>query len=115
MLRRIIVMRRKWFVAGLAACVWSSALATRNDAQQTGHSQLDRLVGHLAKPERSDFSEDLLSLLLLPDGFEINVFARGLGNPRMLAVGRDGSVYVTRREQNDVIVLVDRDHDGRSD
>jgi glucose/arabinose dehydrogenase len=56
-----------------------------------------------------------MSLLLPPDGFEINVFARGLGNPRMLAVGRDGAVYVTRREQNDVIVLVDRDGDGRSD
>lgn len=108
-------MRLKWFVASLAACVWSLALATRNDAQQTGQAQIHRMVGHLAKPERRDFSEDLLSLLLLPDGFEINVFARGLGNPRMLAVGRDGAVYVTRREQNDVIVLVDRDGDGRSD
>jgi glucose/arabinose dehydrogenase len=108
-------MRRKWFAAGLAACVWALAPATRNDAQQMGQSQLHRLVGHLAKPARRNFSEELLGLLWAPDGFEINIFARGLGNPRMLAVGRDGAVYVTRREQNDVIVLVDRDDDGRSD
>src|SRR5262252_111989 len=108
-------MGRKWFMAGLAACVWSLALATQNDAQQPGQAQIYRMVGHLAKPERRDFSEELLSLLVLPGGFEVNIFARGLGNPRMLAVGRDGAVYVTRREQNDVIVLVDRDGDGRSD
>lgn len=53
--------------------------------------------------------------LKLPAGFEIDVFAKDLGNPRMLAVGPDGTVYVTRRQQGDVLALRDLDRDGRAD
>lgn len=43
--------------------------------------------------------------LRVPDGFKIEVFARDLGNARMLAIGPEGRVYVTRREQGDVLML----------
>jgi glucose/arabinose dehydrogenase len=46
--------------------------------------------------------------LKAPEGFGVNVFARDLGKPRMLAVGDDGTVYVTRRDPGDVLALRDR-------
>jgi len=45
--------------------------------------------------------------LQVPEGFEITVFAEGLGNPCMMAVGADGTVYVTRRMNSDVVALRD--------
>lgn len=51
----------------------------------------------------------------MPAGFEITRFAADLGEPRMLAVGEDGTVYVTRREPGDVLALKDEDGDGRAD
>src|SRR5690606_37751223 len=39
-------------------------------------------------------------------------FASDLGNPRMLTVGPDGVVYVTRPKQGDVQALQDADGDG---
>jgi len=43
--------------------------------------------------------------LPVPDGFRIEKFAEHAGNARILAVGPDGSVYVTRREQGDVLLF----------
>lgn len=77
--------------------------------------EVTAVVGHALFPERRDFSESLLRQLRLPPGFQINVFAEGLENPRMIEVVGDGSVYVTRPGQNDVIRLRDTDSDGRSD
>lgn len=65
--------------------------------------------------ETRPFSEDYLSQLSLPDGFEINVFAQGLGNARMIAVSEDGTIYVSRRKEGDVIMLLDEDGNGVND
>jgi glucose/arabinose dehydrogenase len=43
------------------------------------------------------------------------VFARDLVNPRILAVSEDGQVYVSRRSENDVLLLKDSDRDGHAD
>ena len=43
------------------------------------------------------------------------MFARDLVNPRILAVSEDGQVYVSRRSENDVLLLKDSDRDGRAD
>ena len=43
----------------------------------------------------------------MPSGFRVQVFASGLGNPRMLAVSPEGDVYVTLREQGQVLRLRD--------
>jgi len=72
-------------------------------------------VGHKMRPEQRDFSESLMKQLKLPSGFQANVFAKGVGNPRMMAVASDGTVYVTRPKMNDVIALRDHNGDGRSD
>jgi glucose/arabinose dehydrogenase len=73
------------------------------------------VIGHLVKPALRQFNASLLDKLRVPEGFRVNVFAQGLGKPRMLAVADDGTVYVTRREPNDIVALRDRDGDGRAD
>lgn len=74
-----------------------------------------QIVGHVIKPVPLDWSEERMSRLALPDGFDIDVFARDLENPRMIRVADDGTVYVTRRENGDVLMLRDSDGDGAAD
>jgi Raf kinase inhibitor-like YbhB/YbcL family protein len=53
--------------------------------------------------------------LVVPNGFKVTVYATDLGNPRILAVDKQGRVYVSRREHGDVLLLQDNDADGRAD
>ena len=53
--------------------------------------------------------------IALPDGFDISVFAEGLANPRMMALGPDGALYVVERARQRVVRLPDRDGDGIAD
>lgn len=70
---------------------------------------------HTLRPERRPFSAATLSRLRVPPGFRIGLFASGLGVPRMMALGPDGTVYVTRSDSGDVVALRDRDGDGRAE
>ncbi len=51
----------------------------------------------------------------LPEGFGISVFAEGLLNPRMMAVGPDEQLYVAERGAQRIVRLPDRDGDGVAD
>jgi glucose/arabinose dehydrogenase len=51
----------------------------------------------------------------LPAGFGISVFVGGLSNPRMMAMGPDGELYVAERGADRVVRLPDRDDDGIAD
>lgn len=64
-------------------------------------------------PQHEDFKESMLSRLNVPAGFTVSIAATGLGKPRMLAMLPDGGLYVTRRDQGDVLLLRDADGDGR--
>lgn len=70
---------------------------------------------NVVNPEQMRFSADLLGQLELPEGFEISVFAQGLDGPRMMAVGPDGTVYVTEPASGQVLALRDADGDGRAE
>jgi glucose/arabinose dehydrogenase len=85
------------------------------NSQRPEQRRIERMEGYLATPQRLDFNESLLRLLQLPPGFQIGVFAKSLGNPRNLAIAPDGTIYVTRREESDVIALRDTNRDGRAD
>jgi glucose/arabinose dehydrogenase len=52
--------------------------------------------------------------LSLPDGFVINEFAR-VGGARFMALGPDGSVYVSSPRSDEVVRLVDADGDGTAE
>ena len=64
-------------------------------------------------PQHEDFKESMLSRLRVPPGFTIAVAATGLGKPRMMAQREDGSIYITRRDVGDVLLISDKDGDGR--
>ena len=67
------------------------------------------------RPQRVSFHPGLMQRLKVPGGFQVGIFASGTGEPRMMAIGPDGSVYVTRPEQGDVVRLIDKNGDGKSD
>ena len=64
-------------------------------------------------PQHEDFKESMLSRLKVPAGFSVSIAATGLGKPRMLAVGMNGSLYVTRRDVGDVLLLNDLNGDEK--
>jgi glucose/arabinose dehydrogenase len=66
-------------------------------------------------PKQVPMTDQLVAELKIPTGFHVNVFAKNLGKPRMMAAGADGTIYFTRREQGDVVALRDRNHDGVAD
>jgi len=51
----------------------------------------------------------------LPPGFGISTFAQGLRDPRMMALGPDGQLYVAERGAGRIVRLPDRNHDGVAD
>ncbi|MFO7262203.1 MAG: sorbosone dehydrogenase family protein [bacterium] len=77
--------------------------------------EAERVVGYTFTPHRREFDMTMLGRLQTPAGFRVDVFATGMGNPRMMAVAPDGGVYITRPRTGDVVLLRDRDGDGRAD
>jgi hypothetical protein len=64
---------------------------------------------------------DPVAALQLPPGFSAEVFAKlnpAGGNyyqgPRFMAFGTDGNLYLSLGLDNKVVMLPDRDHDGRA-
>jgi glucose/arabinose dehydrogenase len=74
-----------------------------------------QVVGHVLKPQQVEPTDERVGSLQAPPGFRVEKFAEGLGKPRILAAAADGSVYVTRREPGDLVLLKDNDNDGRAD
>ncbi|MXV16671.1 PQQ-dependent sugar dehydrogenase [Hufsiella ginkgonis] len=60
-----------------------------------------------------DFLPEMVNLLKVPEGWEVKIAASGLGKPRMLYNGPNGSIYITRRDAGDVLMLKDPDMDGK--
>ena len=99
----------KWLPLGAAAIlVWSASLL----AQQ--RQTVTTITGHVAKAERLE-PTDARAKLVAPAGFEVSTFATGLGKPRVLAVAGDGTVYATRRDTGDVIMLRDPHRSGKAE
>jgi glucose/arabinose dehydrogenase len=53
--------------------------------------------------------------IALPPGFAISVFVQGLDDPRMLAIGPDGALYVAERGAGRILRLPDQDGNGLAD
>ena len=60
---------------------------------------------HILQPPQLPAAE--VAALKVPTGFRVTRFAQDLGNVRILAVAPDGTVYATRRDEGDVIMLKD--------
>lgn len=70
------------------------------------------VAGHIVEPLRLSPN---VAALKVPPGYRIDIAADNLGNARMLAIADDGTIYLTRRTEGDVLMLRDADRDGRID
>ncbi len=53
--------------------------------------------------------------LTLASGFAISVFAKGLGDPRVMVLDPEGTLLVSIPQEGRVVALPDRDRDGHAD
>ena len=90
------------------------ALATGAAAQQ-GDGTRVAIATAVWKPAKVEATPQRIAAIKAPPGFSVAPFATGLKNARILAVAPNGDVYVSRRDQGDVLLLRDTDRDGRAD
>lgn len=69
----------------------------------------------ILRPAKVDATPERIARLKAADGLEAKPFATGLKNARILVVAPDGTVYVSRRDQGDVLMLRDANSDGVAD
>jgi len=65
----------------------------------------------IASASADETLREKLSLIRLPSGFEINVYAEGVENARQLALGDHGTVFAGSRRAGKVHAVVDADGD----
>lgn len=100
---------KAWRGSAVALAVVATAVAAQQMVERFS-AQVNR-----TSPAVVDLGDAVLQRLRVPDGFEASIFARGLKAPRMMEVGRDGTVYVTSRDAGEVTALRDADGDGRAE
>lgn len=103
--------------AAITAGLFSCAAQEASEVSQAPQSDRQQPAGEAAsnRTETVPFTQERLQQLRLPEGFSVNVFARDLGNPRMMVVEPDGTVYVSRPASGDVLALRDTDGDGQAE
>ncbi len=75
---------------------------------------VESIQGKIFRPAVLEPTPERIATLKIAEGFGISVFARDLKAPRMMAVSKEGHVYVTRRAPlNDVILI--RQNDGKAE
>lgn len=99
------------WLAACAACVCLPAAGVRTQEKKTTDVTIQ---GHVYEPTKLEATDERVARLRVPAGFRVQKFAE-LQNPRMLAVGADGAVYVSQREPGTVAMLKDTDGDGVAD
>ena len=97
------------------AIAQAGAGASEPSAEEDRGREGVEIVGHVLKPVPLEWSAERMERLALPPGFALNVFARDLKNARMMQVAEDGTLYLTRRAQGDVLMLRDTNGDGVAD
>jgi Raf kinase inhibitor-like YbhB/YbcL family protein len=93
----------------LPAAISVAALAQQGDGTKIGIST------HVNKPQKVEATPARIAQLRVPEGFAIAPFATQLKNIRIIAVAPNGNIYISRREQGDVILLKDENGDGKAD
>ena len=75
------------------------AWAQQGDGTDTG-AQI-----HIFKPDKVAPTPERMAGIKAPAGFTVTPFATGLKNARIIAVAPNGNVYVSRRDQGDIVLL----------
>ncbi len=113
-------MTRRFWTLALSATALALTVPSFGTAQikgTVGEASDVTIQGSILEPEKLVVTDDakLTGLIKAPAGFKVDVFARDLINPRMLAVSPKGIVYATRRTVGDVIMLKDDNNDSIAD
>ncbi|XSG83195.1 MAG: YbhB/YbcL family Raf kinase inhibitor-like protein [Methyloligella sp. ZOD6] len=95
-----------------AVCLLSVSAISAHGQEKTVDVEV---TGHIVKPKALTPTEQDIAALELPEGFKLETYATGLIDPRVLAISDDGTLYATRRSVGDVIMLEDRDGDGKGE
>lgn len=99
----------------LPLCLLLAGLQTAAQAQLPPGDGPVSVTTNVVEPTPVRFDESMLSLLKAPPGFKVTVFAKDMQNVRWLQPMPNGDLYVSRREQGDVMLLRDTDRDGVAD
>jgi glucose/arabinose dehydrogenase len=108
-------MRRLGLIVCGATMAGFLGNARRAEGQERTRMERATVTGSIARPGHREFREAYLERLKVPTGFRVGVFATGLGDPRMMVVAGNGTIFVTRPDSGDVIALRDSDGDGRAE
>ena len=100
------------FCAATAIAALATAIPV---AAQQGDGTEVAITTHVVKPAKIEPTADRIAQIKAPEGFMVKPFATGLKNVRIIAVAPNGDVYVTRRDQGDVLLLKDANGDGMAD
>jgi Raf kinase inhibitor-like YbhB/YbcL family protein len=100
-------------VAAASVLVGLCNLGSANAQQGDGTDV--QIQTNVFKPNKVPATAERISQLKVPEGFSVEPFAQGLGNTRIIAVAENGFIYVSRREEGDVLLLKDEDGDGKAD
>jgi len=100
---------KRALAASLMAMAVSGALAQQGDGTQVA------LNNNIFKPNKVEPTPERMRGIKAPAGFTVTPFATGLKNARIIAVAPNGDVYVSRRDQGDVLLLRDANGDGHAD
>jgi Raf kinase inhibitor-like YbhB/YbcL family protein len=93
-----------------AVVLFASAVASSAPAQQKPEQA--RLGGNVYRPVPVPVTKERAPRV--PPGFTIRPFA-AVAKARILALGGDGTVYVSQRDPGQLVALKDHDGDGRAD
>jgi Raf kinase inhibitor-like YbhB/YbcL family protein len=94
-------------VIGFTSGAYAEAPAEQpsTKAGPTEHAANVDITSHILQPKQLPAAD--LSSLKVPAGFRVTRFAENLGNVRVLVVANDGTVYATRRDEGDILMLKD--------
>ena len=97
------------FTASLLCLAVSAAWAQQGDGTRAS------ATANVFKPAKVEATPERMKGIRAPQGFTVTPFATGLKNARIIAVAPNGDIYVSRRDQGDVLLLKDANGDGKAD
>lgn len=105
------MLRNKLFLTAVCVFFLHSANAQRGIPPK----EVTKITHTTKYPEHLDFLPEMVKLLKVPDGWTVDIAASGLGKARMLLLGPNGQLYITRRDAGDVLMLKDNNGDNKFD
>jgi Raf kinase inhibitor-like YbhB/YbcL family protein len=86
-----------FLIGGVSVC--NPTYAQQGDGTNVGWAV------HVFKPAKVEVTPERIAQIKAPPGFKVTLFAHGLKNARVIAVAPNGDIYVSRRDQGDVVLL----------